>query len=89
MKKQTDSYGILLEYVWLVIALFSLSFGIFQTFRIGFRQSYPLFLILIIGNFFIEVFANTVNWKPWYPIGFVVLLIGLFIASIFSAKGKF
>lgn len=46
-------------------------------------------IILIVGNFFIEVFANTVNWKPWYPIGFIILLGGLFIASVFSVKGKF
>lgn len=49
MNKQNNSYGIILEYVWLVIALFSLSFGIFQIFRIGLKQSYPLLLILIIA----------------------------------------
>ena len=44
--------------------------------------------VLIIGNFFIEVYANTVNWKPWYPLGFVLLFGGIFIASILSAKRK-
>ena len=51
-----------MEYIWGIIAIFSISAGIYYTFSDGITESYPLFIITFIAGVMFKI-RNTLRHR--------------------------